>query len=193
MSPCKFQCALLIRWWRAKPAAPSVADPISSPSISSSSMTSPVVVTISITDQPRSTPLLSLRPAELRRRLLVTFVTVIFYYYPSLLTTSLSLFACYRIDPLEAQMGQYYPQNAQARAFTFYTLLVQTQWVVQIQLQALGSAKRRCSVNTHVTLSKLLQMHLPLLCILQWFSHLMPYVQDINLHLCSATPHHIEA
>ena len=117
MSPCKFECALPIRWWRAKQETPSVADPISSPSISSSSMTSPVVVTISITDQQRSAPVLSSRPAELQRRLLVTLVTVIFYYYPSLLTTSLSLFACYRIDPLEAQMGQNYPQNAQARAY----------------------------------------------------------------------------
>lgn len=117
MSPLVSKCVLLIRWWRAKQEAPSEADPISSPSISSSSMTSQVVVTISITDQPRSAPLLSSRPAELRRRLLVTLVTVIFYYYPSLLTTTLSLFACYHIDPLEAQMGQSYPQNAQARAY----------------------------------------------------------------------------
>ena len=46
---------------------------------------------------------------ELKRRLLVTLLTVIFYYYPSLLTTALSLFECYHIDPVSPQNGQYYP------------------------------------------------------------------------------------
>ena len=39
------------------------------------------------------------RSAELKRRLLITFLEVTFFYYPSLLTTSLQIFACFRIDP----------------------------------------------------------------------------------------------
>lgn len=115
-------CALLIRWWIRRKHA-STADPISSPMISLGSTTSTVTASPA---PPQTTPLLSSRHAELRRRLLVTLVTVSFYYYPSLLTTSLSLFACYRIDPLEAQMGQSYPLNAQACPSTFYVLQVQT-------------------------------------------------------------------
>ena len=37
--------------------------------------------------------------AELRRRLLITFLEVTFYYFPSLLTSTLELFACFHIDP----------------------------------------------------------------------------------------------
>ncbi|KAL0055969.1 hypothetical protein WJX82_006250 [Trebouxia sp. C0006] len=37
--------------------------------------------------------------AELRRRLLITFLEVTFYYFPSLLTNTLELFACFHIDP----------------------------------------------------------------------------------------------
>ena len=49
--------------------------------------------------------------ADLRRRLLVTLLSVLFYYYPSLLTTVLSLFACLRIDPAKPTSSQLYPQN----------------------------------------------------------------------------------
>lgn len=51
---------------------------------------------------------------DLKRRLLVTLLTVIFYYYPSLLSTSLSLFACYRIDASYPSSAVAYPQNLQA-------------------------------------------------------------------------------
>lgn len=51
--------------------------------------------------------------AELKRRLLVALLTVTFYYYPSYLTTALSLFECYHIDPTSQQLEQYYPENAQ--------------------------------------------------------------------------------
>ena len=50
----------------------------------------------------------------LKRRLLVTLLTVIFYYYPSLLSTSLSLFACYQIDASYPSSAIAYPQNLQA-------------------------------------------------------------------------------
>lgn len=50
--------------------------------------------------------------ADLRRRLLVTLLSVLFYYYPSLLTTVLSLFACFQIDPAKPTSNQVYPQNA---------------------------------------------------------------------------------
>lgn len=57
---------------------------------------------------------------ELKRWLLVTLLTVIFYYYPSLLSTSLSLFACYRIDASYPSSSVAYPQNLQAsRAMLF--------------------------------------------------------------------------
>ena len=45
--------------------------------------------------------------------MLVTFLSVLFYYYPSLLTTILSLFSCYRIDHLSP--GQLYPEFIQVR------------------------------------------------------------------------------
>ncbi len=49
--------------------------------------------------------------AELRRRLLITFLEVTFYYFPSLLTNTLELFACFHIDPA-AGAGYH---NAQVR------------------------------------------------------------------------------
>ena len=113
-----YTCTLLIRWWaRAKHS--STADPTSSPMNSSDSIPSTATVFMATADQPQNAQLLSSRHADLRQRLLVTLVTVSFYYYPSLLTTSLSLFACYRIDPIQAPMGQSYPQNAQACPSTF--------------------------------------------------------------------------
>ncbi len=50
--------------------------------------------------------------AELRQRLLVTLLAVLFYYYPSLLTNAWSLFACYKVDRLS---GVAYPQNSRVR------------------------------------------------------------------------------
>jgi len=55
------------------------------------------------------------RRAELMNRLCVTMLSVIFYYYPSLLTTILSLFACYPIDPATPGSDELYPQYAQVR------------------------------------------------------------------------------
>ena len=54
--------------------------------------------------------------AELSSRMLVTLLSVLFYYYPSLLTTILSLFACYRIDPEFPAADELYSQYAQVRA-----------------------------------------------------------------------------
>lgn len=54
------------------------------------------------------------RRAELTNRLCVTLLKVVFFYYPSLLATILSLFACYPIDP--ANYGsELYPWYAQVR------------------------------------------------------------------------------
>lgn len=50
----------------------------------------------------------------LHRRLLVTLLLVLTYFFPSLLTAALSLFACYRIDRLTA--GLFYSQNYRVRA-----------------------------------------------------------------------------
>ncbi|DBA96201.1 TPA: hypothetical protein ACH3X3_002401 [Trebouxia sp. C0006] len=52
--------------------------------------------------------------AELTNRLWVTLLKVVYFYYPSLLTTILSLFACYPIDPA-AYGSELYPQYVQAR------------------------------------------------------------------------------
>ena len=51
---------------------------------------------------------------ELQRRLLVTLLSVLFFYYPSLLTTILSLFTCYRID--RSSPTGTYPQFARVSA-----------------------------------------------------------------------------
>ena len=53
------------------------------------------------------------KAAELKSRVRVTLLSVLFYYYPSLLTTILSLFACYRIDPEFPAIDELYPQYAQ--------------------------------------------------------------------------------
>ena len=71
--------------------------------------------------------------AELQRRLRITALTVIFYYYPSVLTTALSLFQCYHIDPRSPQPGQMYFENAKVLApgsqllSTFRTLLLRSE------------------------------------------------------------------
>ncbi|KAL3155628.1 hypothetical protein ABBQ38_010825 [Trebouxia sp. C0009 RCD-2024] len=69
----------LLRWQRARRA---FTDP--------SAGTSAVALSVML-NQPRS--------AELKRRLLVTFLEVTFFYYPSLLTATLQIFACFPIDP----------------------------------------------------------------------------------------------
>ena len=67
------------RWQRARKA---FTDP--------SAGTSAVALSVML-NQPRS--------AELKRRLLITFLEVTFFYYPSLLTATLQIFACFHIDP----------------------------------------------------------------------------------------------
>ncbi len=54
------------------------------------------------------------RRAELTNRLCVTLLKLAFFYYPSLLATILSLFACYPIDPATPG-SELYPQYAQVR------------------------------------------------------------------------------
>lgn len=71
--------------------------------------------------------------AELQRRLRITALTVIFDYYPSVLTTALSLFQCYHIDPSTPQPGQMYSENAKVLApgsqllSTFQRLLLRSE------------------------------------------------------------------
>ncbi|KAL0038989.1 hypothetical protein WJX77_004333 [Trebouxia sp. C0004] len=55
------------------------------------------------------------RRADLTKLLCVTLLKVAFFYYPSLLATILSLFACYPIDPATPG-GELYPQYAKARS-----------------------------------------------------------------------------
>ena len=55
------------------------------------------------------------RLAELHNRLHITLLSVMFYYYPSVLTTTLSLFACYRIDAARSASDELYPEFAQVR------------------------------------------------------------------------------
>ena len=47
---------------------------------------------------------------KLGRRILVSLLTVVFYYYPSTLTNTLSIFTCYRLDT-PATLKKY-PGNA---------------------------------------------------------------------------------
>ncbi|KAL0052667.1 hypothetical protein WJX82_005691 [Trebouxia sp. C0006] len=81
---------------------------------------------------------------ELQRRLLVTLLSVLFFYYPSLLTTILSLFACHRIDP-SSPTGTY-PQFARATWAWGY-------WLPDMSI--------RCFVGWHLRLS--LGLGVPLL------------------------------
>ena len=64
------------------------------------------------------------RLAELHNRLRITVLSVLFYYYPSVLTTILSLFACYRIDPATPASDELYPQFAKVRILVTTSLLV---------------------------------------------------------------------
>ncbi len=60
--------------------------------------------------QPAAAATHRLAEDKLGRRILVSLLTVIFYYYPSILTTTLSLFTCYRLDT-PATFNRY-PGNA---------------------------------------------------------------------------------
>ena len=51
--------------------------------------------------------------AQLQSRMLVTCLSVLFYYYPSLLLTVLSLFSCYRIDHIAS--NQLYPEYSKVQ------------------------------------------------------------------------------
>ena len=51
--------------------------------------------------------------AELNRRLLVTLLTVLFFYFPSIFTTTLAFFTCYHLDSPATFAA--YPGNAKAR------------------------------------------------------------------------------
>lgn len=56
----------------------------------------------------------------LQRRLLVTLLTALFYFYPSLVTTTLSLFACYQLD-YQPSSTVSYPLNARVGLCTTCT------------------------------------------------------------------------
>ena len=71
------------------------------------------------------------RLAELRRRLLVTLLSVLFYYYPSLLTTILSLLACYRIDPSTPASGELYSEYARVSFQSHVCILLCVKSCVQ--------------------------------------------------------------
>ena len=77
------------RWQRARRA---FTDP--------SAGTSAVALSVML-NQPRS--------AELKRRLLITFLEVTFFYYPSLLTATLQIFACFPIDPAGSGYALVHP------------------------------------------------------------------------------------
>lgn len=51
--------------------------------------------------------------AELNRRLLVTLLTVLFFYFPSIFTTTLAFFTCYHLDSPATFAA--YPGNAKAK------------------------------------------------------------------------------
>ena len=69
------------------------------------------------------TPIAPIKKREdLRQRLLITLLSTVFYYYPSLLTTALSLFQCYHIDPQSPQQGQHYFSNARVRMYLLLNL-----------------------------------------------------------------------
>lgn len=76
------------------------------------------------------------RHAELWRRLQVTLLEVTFYYYPSLLTTVLSLFSCFRIDPVD---GGYHNAKVSLLLDTAAPFVAIKTWFmpcIQLQCQA---------------------------------------------------------
>ena len=60
------------------------------------------------------------RRAELTNRLCVTSLKVVFFYYPSLLATILSLFICFPIDPATPGSDATYTKYAQVRIAVRY-------------------------------------------------------------------------
>lgn len=60
--------------------------------------------------------------AALQRRLLITLLTAVFYFYPSLLTSILSLFACYHLDDRSTNAAAYIG-NAQVSKFCFCAVM----------------------------------------------------------------------
>ena len=103
------------RWWCKphKQLSSTTMPVLSAPNSTASNTSSATSISTATATAPQN------KLKELKRRLLVTLLTVIFYYYPSLLTTALSLFECYHIDPVNPQEGQFYPQNAQVGSATF--------------------------------------------------------------------------
>ncbi|KAL0046985.1 hypothetical protein WJX82_003591 [Trebouxia sp. C0006] len=99
------------------------------------------------------------RGTELRNRLCVTLLKVIFFYYPSLLATILSLFACYPIDPATPG-SELYPQYAQARARHGY-------WVPDMSVQCFAGWHLKLSAGLGAPLGLLGCVVIPLLpCLL---------------------------
>ncbi|DBA80681.1 TPA: hypothetical protein ACH3X1_007922 [Trebouxia sp. C0004] len=75
---------------------------------------------------------------KLGRRILVSLLTVIFYYYPSILTTTLSLFTCYRLDTL-ATFNKY-PGNVRTFALAsaqMFALALSAYFQLSIMLMIL--------------------------------------------------------
>ncbi|DBA81321.1 TPA: hypothetical protein ACH3X2_006929 [Trebouxia sp. C0005] len=99
--------------------------------------------------------------AELRQRLLVTLLAVLFYYYPSLLTNAWSLFACYKVDRLS---GVTYPQNSRAA-------WAQGYWVSDMTLPCFTGLHLNGSMALGVPLLFLVCLVIPLLPALLLMQH----------------------
>ncbi|KAL0021752.1 hypothetical protein WJX79_003206 [Trebouxia sp. C0005] len=99
--------------------------------------------------------------AELRQRLLVTLLAVLFYYYPSLLTNAWSLFACYKVDRLS---GVTYPQNSRAA-------WAQGYWVSDMTLPCFTGLHLKWSMALGVPLLFLVCLVIPLLPALLLMQH----------------------
>lgn len=149
-------------WWRPDPQAPLVTIPISSnPASSLSTSTSNAAsghTTVRAVHPAKS------KLAELKRRLLVALLTVTFYYYPSYLTTALSLFECYHIDPTSQQLEQYYPENAQATARWGY-------WVPDMTVQCFQGWHTVLSLGLGIPLLLLVCVGIPSLPLALLYKH----------------------
>ncbi|DBA90089.1 TPA: hypothetical protein ACH3X1_003408 [Trebouxia sp. C0004] len=100
--------------------------------------------------------------AELRRRLLITLLEVLFYYFPSLLTSTLSLFACYHIDPSGPANAQYH--NAQADWHNGY-------WLPDMTVQCFTGWHKRLAIILGTPLMALTWSVIPLLPAALLFLH----------------------
>ncbi|KAL0036883.1 hypothetical protein WJX77_003471 [Trebouxia sp. C0004] len=127
---------------------------------------------------------------KLGRRILVSLLTVIFYYYPSILTTTLSLFTCYRLDTL-ATFNKY-PGNVRAKGHAGYWLpdmqrqFTSTQVSLWIHLPTVQTFALASAQMFALALSAYFQLSIMLMILVIGFA-ILAFFQPFETPLSQAT------